>query len=321
MSVKPDISLIVPVYNVEPYLTECVESIRRQDFDAFEVLLVDDGSTDGSSRICDLMASGDSRFRVIHRQNGGTSVARNAGVAAARGRYIAFMDSDDVIHTSYLSRLYQIAVDSDADIAMVKFAEGESLDFSKMSLSEKHVAKLSPTVALERTLYQDGLDTSPCCKLYRRHLFESFSFIPGILYEDLDFISRILPSVNKVAVSDDVLYYYRHRKGSNIGSFTLKRLDVLDVTENICKRVEQYSESLQLAARDRRLSAAFNMFILLGANGYGDSPASARCWDMIRSLRGGELFNGKVRLKNKLGVLLSYGGRRLFSLISRIVIL
>lgn len=85
MSVKPEISLIVPVYNVEPYLTECVESIRRQDFDAFEVLLVDDGSTDGSPRICDLMASGDSRFRVIHRQNGGTSVARNAGVAAAGG--------------------------------------------------------------------------------------------------------------------------------------------------------------------------------------------------------------------------------------------
>lgn len=154
MSVKPEISLIVPVYNVEPYLTECVESIRRQDFDAFEVLLVDDGSTDGSPRICDFMASSDSRFRVIHRQNGGTSVARNAGVAAARGRYIAFTDSDDVIHTSYLSRLYQIITDSDADIAMVKFAEGESPDFSKMSLSEKPVAQLSPMVALERTLYQ-----------------------------------------------------------------------------------------------------------------------------------------------------------------------
>lgn len=150
-------------------------------------------------------------------------------------------------------------------------------------------------------------------------MFDKEQFIPDLLYEDLDFITRILPSVNKVAISDDVLYYYRHRKGSNIGSFTLKRLDVLDVTENICKRVEQYGESMQLAARDRRLSAAFNMFILLVANGYGDSAASDRCWGIIRSLRGGELFNSKVRLKNKLGVLLSYGGRRLFSLISRIV--
>lgn len=319
MNAKPEISLVVPVYNVAEYLAECVESISRQDFDRFEVILVDDGSTDGSSAFCDMVVAGDSRFKVVHQANGGTSVARNTGVAAASGHYIAFMDSDDIIHPSYLSRLYQLANDSGSDIVMVRFAEGVSPDMSRLSLSCKLPLKMSPIEALERTLYQDRLDTGPYCKLYRRHLFRSSGFVPGILYEDLEFITRVLPEVNHVTASDDVLYYYRHREGSNIGSFSLKRLDVLDVTDSICKRVIPYGHSMQLAARDRKLSAAFNMFILLGINGYGDSADSDRCWGIIRSLRGGELLNGKVRLKNKLGVLLSYGGRRVFSFVSRIL--
>lgn len=319
MNEKPAVSLIVPVYNVAQYLGECVESIRRQDFHDFEVLLVDDGSTDGSEVVCDEVASIDLRFRVIHQPNGGTSVARNTGIVAAEGEYIAFMDSDDILHPAYLSRLYALAVGSDADISMVKFAEGSLPDCSRLSLSGKKPVVLSPLEALERTLYQDGLDTGPYCKLYRRSLFERHMFVPGLLYEDLDLITKLLPLANRVVVSDDLLYYYRHRVGSNIGSFSLKRLDVLDVTQDICRRMNAFDRSLQRAARDRRLSAAFNMFILLNRNGYGSTVESDRCWDIVRDLRGGEIVNPRVRLKNKLGVLLSYGGRSFFAFISRLI--
>ncbi len=319
MNEKPAVSLIVPVYNVAQYLGECVEGIRRQDFHDFEVLLVDDGSTDGSETVCDEVASVDPRFRVLHQPNGGTSVARNTGIAAAEGEYIAFMDSDDILHPAYLSRLYALAVGSDADISMVKFAEGSLPDCSRLSLSGKKPVVLSPLEALERTLYQDGLDTGPYCKLYRRSLFERHLFVPGLLYEDLDLITKLLPLANRVVVSDDLLYYYRHRAGSNIGSFSLRRLDVLDVTQDICRRMNAFDRSLQRAARDRRLSAAFNMFILLNRNGYGSTVESDRCWDIVRDLRGGEIVNPRVRLKNKLGVLLSYGGRCFFAFISRFV--
>lgn len=319
MRAKPVVSLIVPVYNVAPYLAECVASIRRQDFSDFEVLLVDDGSTDGSAFLCDEVAASDSRFRVIHRSNGGTSVARNAGIDASSGEYIAFMDSDDVIHPAYLSRLFQLISAGDADIAMVKFAEGNTVDCSRLSLAKSGRLSMSGLEALERTLYQDGLDTSPCCKLFRRAIFDRERFVPGLLYEDLDFITRVLPLVDNVVVSDDILYFYRHRKGSNIGSFSLKRLDVLDVTDGICRRAVSYGRPLQLAARDRRLSAAFNMFVLLNRNGYAGTEESDRCWDIIRELRSGELLNRRVRLKNKAGVFLSYGGKRFFSLISRLL--
>lgn len=319
MRAKPLISLIVPVYNVAQYLAECAESIRRQDFNDFEVLLVDDGSTDGSASMCDDIAASDSRFRVIHQPNGGTSVARNTGIDASSGVYIAFMDSDDIIHPAYLSRLFQLISEYEADIAMVKFAEGRKIDSSRMMLSGGSPEVLSGMEALERTLYQDGLDTAPYCKLFRRSVFDRVRFVPGLLYEDLDLITKVLPMVGKVVVSDDILYFYRHREGSNIGSFSMKRLDVLDVTHDICHRAVKYGKPMQLAARDRRLSAAFNMFVLLNRNGYGDTVASDGCWDIIRDLRSGELSNGKVRLKNKIGVFLSYGGKRFFSLVSKVL--
>ena len=318
MSHEPEISLVVPVYNVAQYIGECLESIRRQDFSDFEVVLVDDGSTDGSAAICDCVAASDSRFRVIHQSNGGSSVARNTGIDASTGRYIAFMDSDDVIHESYISRLYKLAGDSDADIAMFRFAEGELPDMRKLSFAGKTPERITGVDALESTLYQKGLDTSPCCKLFRRHLFDSARFAEGILYEDLDFVTAVTPLAGHVIVSEDVLYFYRHRAGSNIGSFSLRRLDVLSVTESICRRVVPYGVEMQLAARDRRLSAAFNMLVIIARNGYDGSAYSDRCWDIIRELRGGELTNRKVRLKNKCGVLLSYCGRRALSFISRI---
>ena len=114
---RPEISIIVPVYKVEKYLNECIDSILAQTFTDFELILVDDGSPDNCPALCDAAAAKDSRIRVIHKPNGGVSTARNAGLDAARGNWIGFVDSDDVIDKTYYEKLYRAAKQSGAEIA------------------------------------------------------------------------------------------------------------------------------------------------------------------------------------------------------------
>ncbi len=319
MNCEPLISLIVPVYNVAPYLDECVGSILAQDYPRFEVILVDDGSTDGSGEMCDRIAAGNSMVRVVHRCNGGSSAARNAGVDIAAGEYIAFADSDDVLYPSYLSRLYSMISMSGADVAMAGFFESDRWRQGTLEALDEVPVILTCEEALARTLYQDGLNTSPCVKLFRRSLFEQERFPVGTLYEDLDFVVRALCHVDSVAVARDCLYWYRKRPGSNIGSFSMRRLDVLNVTAGLLDLIASRFPALVPAARDRRLSAAFNMFMLLSANGMALSTEAADCWRIIRELRVESLFNPAVRIKNKIGIMLSFSGRRLFSLMCRIL--
>lgn len=312
MNNKPLISVIIPVYNVESYLEECLDSLRDQSLTDFEVVLVDDGSTDMSGSICDAAEAADSRFRTFHCDNGGSSVARNYGIKKSRGRYAAFVDSDDVASPDYLARLYELQQSHDADIAMVRFTRGISLDRRKFRLSHDAPMTVDGEKALELTLYQHGLDSSPCCKLFKRELFEHAMFKPGLLYEDLELIARILPYCRKVTASRDVLYFYRQRPGSNISKFSMKRLDVLDVTRQIEERAE--TDEIAAAARDRRFSANYNMLMLLEKNGLGRSEEAQKCRAVIDRLKKEVALNRKSRLKNRVGALVASLGRRAITL-------
>ena len=119
MEHSPEISIIVPVYNALPYLRPCLDSIASQAFSDWECILVDDGSCDGSELICDEYAARDTRFRVVHRANGGVAAARNTGLAACRGKYIGWVDSDDLIHEGLFQRLHSLIIEHDADVAQV----------------------------------------------------------------------------------------------------------------------------------------------------------------------------------------------------------
>lgn len=303
---SPLVSVIVPVYNVAPFLQECVESLCVQEFDDYEIVLVDDGSTDGSSRLCDDMAAGNEIVSVVHKSNSGLSSARNAGIEVARGRFVTFVDSDDAVHPLYIARLCQLAQSSGADISVVGFVEGSVLAASDMGTADGGFTTIDNVAALGKILYQDGIEPSACGKLFKRELFDSVRFRENILYEDLEFIARAMPQVKTVAYCDDRLYFYRRRPTSILGVFNMRRLDVLDVTREIHER--SMGTPLESAARDRRMSAAFNMLILLGRNGLSRSEESRRCWRLIKELRRGELTDRRVRLKNKLGVMLSYFG-------------
>lgn len=215
---KTAISIIVPVYNAEDYLDKCLASIVSQDFSSYEVILVDDGSEDSSALICDRYSSTDSRFRTVHKVNGGVSSARNAGIMLAKGEYVMFLDSDDRLASSALRHLYEGACGADFVLGgFSAFADGvlnmtispsESMYYDATSLSS------FLDEALGRT--SRSLD-SPWCKLYRRSLLQknSHMFAEGLSYaEDKLFVYGFLLLCASAATVSHVVYEYILRSGS-----------------------------------------------------------------------------------------------------------
>lgn len=323
----PNVSVIVPVWNVERYLSDCLGSIAAQTYADFEVIMVDDGSTDHSAEICGEWQRRDRRFVLVGKENGGLSSARNAGLRAARGKYVAFVDSDDLVAPCYLAVLMELAAQPGRGVACVgmeRFSdeEGRALAAAGSCGARRRgrVCSYTPVEALCSVLYQTGgMVNSACGKLFRSDLLYGVDFKEGILYEDLEWIVRLLermPAGLSVAQRREPLYYYRKRAGSILESFTPRRLDVLEITRQIEQRAEASGNPCVVAAaRDRRFSANFDMFLQMygAARGYGEQMA--HCWEQIRRLRFGSLVDRHVRFKNRLGCLLSLMGRRMCGVI------
>lgn len=306
----PLVSVIVPVYKVESYLHRCVDCILAQTYANLEIILVDDGSPDNCGKICDEYAQKDKCIKVIHKKNGGLSDARNAGLDIAMGEYITFVDSDDWIHFQYVEILLNNLTKADVDISTCSFVRTpeKMLMDSKVSESSYHI--YSSEKAIEQTLYQNRLDNSAWGKLYKKELFNGLRFTVGRLYEDLDFFYKIYDRAVRLVHTDAVLYYYYYRTDSIMGVFNRKRLDVLDITDEIVDYMVKYHPYIVPAAKDRKLSANFNMLVLMSLYKSDDEISIRRCWDNICKLRWESLFNPKVRLKNKLGILVSLFGKK-----------
>lgn len=302
------ISIVIPVYNVSEYVRECLDSVIAQTYTDIEIILVDDGSTDDSGRICDEYASRDSRIKVLHRRNGGPSVARNAALDICRGEYVTFIDADDVVSPQYIEILYKNLKKYGADISTVTYSRFcQMSELPEVYTDEKRYC-FNGVGALEHVLYQNMLDSGTWGKMYDISLFNGKRFIETIWYEDLAIISEIYPNAKIVVHQDCPVYYYRKSNTSIMNRFVLKRADVLDVTDEIERRVSRDFPELLPAARDRRFSANMNILWLMSATGISDDTIVARCWKNIKELRMSSLLNPKVRMKNKIGALTSYGG-------------
>lgn len=317
MSVSPLISVVVPIYNVADYLPKCVDSILAQSYTNIEVLLVDDGSTDDSGQICDAYLSEDSRIRVIHKANGGLSDARNAGLDCCKGEYVTFIDSDDWVHRQYLELLYANLVRFFADISTVKFMRVDDEE-TVTTISDKTLIYDSDE-AISATLYQNKLDNSVCAKLFDIHLFDGLRFKKGIGYEDLQIFYRIYERADRVAYSPSKLYFYRRRGDSYLHTFTMRRVDVLDVVDEMEVYMQTRNPLMLKAVGSRKLSANFNIFMLMAINGVRNDEVESRCWNNICRLRWQSLFDTRVRVKNKLGILASLMGRRVLYALFRII--
>jgi len=309
------ISVIIPAYNAQAYLRECLESVLAQSFSDWEAIIVDDGSTDSTREIAAGFTVRDSRFRLVSTPNGGLSSARNTGIAEARGQWFTYLDSDDTLYPDALARLMAAATEN-VDIVVAGF----NRDRDAVAVTDGSVEIMSGLTALERGLYQRGVSTSACAKLFSRRVADGIAFPDGLYYEDLLYCVETLRRSARVAVIGDVVYYYRDNPSSFINTFSPRRLDVLRVTARVEELLEGDEELLR-AARSRRLSACFNIYGLLAVHDRDGrySDVSCRCWTLIKDYRRDSLFDPRVRLKNKVGILLSYMGPRVFGCLAGMV--
>lgn len=216
------ISVIVPVYNVEPYLHRCVDSILRQTYRNLEVLLVDDGSTDSSGNICEEYARQDPRVTVLHQKNGGQSAARNTGIERAKGACLAFVDSDDFIDSRMLETLYRDLNEQDADVAVIRVKPFEKEEELRAAEIIGTADCISGRDAIRSTLVSDEIGDFPVNKLYRRKLFQGIRYPLGRLMEDQGTTYRIFLQCKKVAYHPVQMYYYYQRPDSTVHHRGLK---------------------------------------------------------------------------------------------------
>ena len=214
------VSVIVPVYKVEDVLRRCIDSVLAQSYGRFELILVDDGSPDRCGEICDAYAAADERVTCLHQANRGVSAARNAGIDAAGGAYIAFVDGDDWISRDFLDRLISLAGERSCDIAVGAFVRTASEDGGRMPSEDAELSVLTTPQALS-ALAEGPLTiplTVPWGKVYRRHLFDGCRFPVGRVHEDIFVAHRLLHRARGVATTSQVLYYYWQRPDSMMGS-------------------------------------------------------------------------------------------------------
>ncbi len=308
---EPLISVVVPVYNAAAFLDQCLESIVAQTYRNLEILVVDDGSTDGSAEMCDYWAERDERVRVIHQPNGGHSAARNAALDVMTGSLVTMVDSDDVLHPGFVSTLLDVMSGNDADIAVCDYIPFSSATVSFPDpITSPVVSHYNQHEALLAVFYQHGLTHSPWARLFKASLFNGLRFPLGIIYEDLAIIYPLLQRCQRVATTSSVLYGYRQHDSNSMRVFSPKRAAVLDVSERLERQMQTDNPQYLAAVRSRLLSAYFNILLLSNQDkGADHRQLQDRCWSGIKRLRWGCLSDRNVRLKNKIGIIASLPGR------------
>lgn len=267
---EPLISIIVPVYNTEKYLEECVQSCVKQSYSNFEIILVDDGSTDGSGQLCEKLAKSDERVLIFHKINGGLSDTRNYGLDKSKGDYIVFVDSDDIISEMMLSTLYKEMNENKADIVscdLAHFVDGDRPFF----VQEYQKTTLLSDDALKELLYQKTISTSSCGKIYKRSSLIENRFVKGQRFEDNDFLFRMVKNSTFIVSTNAKLYGYRHRKKSiTSSSFSKNDFDIIDIGKKIINETEKMSEDVKKAAIAYQCSNAMRIYLTISAEYYNE---------------------------------------------------
>lgn len=229
---RPLVSVIVPVYNMEKYIGRCIDSILSQTYERLEIILVDDGSTDGSGELCDEYAARDQRIMVIHQKNAGQAAARNRALDVMSGEWSAFVDSDDFICKVFIERMLGYAIVYDADIVSCRWKEGKEdrLVSPRKSLEKDNIKVYSGKECYINYFTSKKLPAleSLNVKLFKTALFKDLRFIVGRLMEDMAIMHRLFDRAERVVFADEALYYYFQTVGSTIrGRFNIKKLSAI----------------------------------------------------------------------------------------------
>ena len=311
----PVISVIIPMYNTEAYINDCLDSLVAQTFTDFEAIIIDDGSTDESARIAAGYASSDARFRLIGQPNKGPSEARNTGLKIMRGEYVTFIDSDDCVAPNFLETLFFIAQLHKADVACCSIKNiDEAYKCDGTTPNTSISASLTPEEAARISLYQDSLpDYSAWNKLYKADLWKGKFFPANTIYEDLAVIPEILLGANKVVTTKSHLYFYRKRAGSELATQTgsTKIILLLDIAEDVFEKMKHISKPLYKAARSMLVSASFSI-LMRTSDDEKFAESRKRAIAHIRKYRFGTFFDLRIRMRNRMAILLSNLPRSIF---------
>ena len=250
------ITVVVPVYKVEKYIDRCVTSIINQSYKNLEIILVDDGSPDNCGKICDDYAKKDERIKVIHKENGGLSDARNAGINIAKGKYITFIDSDDYIKYDYVEFLYNLILKNNVKVSIcshtVLYDTGLRIDKETEEFSV-----LDAKTTIKRILYGDSIDISAWAKMYETTLFDDIKYPKGRLFEDSAITCKILSNCEKIAIGSKSKYFYMIRSDSITNeNFNVKKMDLITSTKEMGEYILKKYPDLENAV-NRRIMYAY----------------------------------------------------------------
>lgn len=300
------VSIIIPVYNVEKYLDECMNSILSQTMKDFEVILVDDGSKDNSGIMCDGYAEKDKRVKVLHKSNGGLSSARNFGLDSAIGDYILYVDSDDYISTDYLEQMHNVLSRKEYDMVIantVNFLDGSKPTKEKVD-EESVVEGLTPEEAMENIYYQERFDTNAWAKMMKRNIAQMHRFKEGVLYEDFDIIHEMIFSCKNIAFLSKPKYFYRCRQDSIMNSFfDEKKLYLLDIAEKHVNFIQEHHPRLIPAVYRRYVYSNFHILgRIVFKPEYKEESKQIR--KNILKYSKNVLCNERVSAKEKVGIII-----------------
>ncbi len=313
------VSIIIPVYNVEGYIARCIESVINQTYNKLEIILIDDGSSDNSGKICDEYARKDTRIKVIHKENGGVSSARNAGLDVATGEYIGFVDSDDYIDVNMYECLVNSIKYSGCSIVVCGYHEllGGAIRDVEICEKETSIPGREGIIRLiEDKTYRGYLWN----RLYKRELFDGIKFPETIVMEDLYVNHLLFEKVDKIHLLNKALYYYIRREDS----VTMKRRTKTDVAV-FCYHMDSYKrfaddfKETEKLLNSRRISAAFNVLLNIDANKLQDEYQEVydMAYNLLKSnsylLESEQISAGKIK-KIKLYL----ANKKIFYLLNRL---
>lgn len=317
-----NIYIVIPIYNTKQYLNKCIRSVLNQSYYDIFIILVDDGSTDGSSELCDYYARLDERIHVIHKENGGLSDAKNNGldylykIGAYKDNnsYVSFIDSDDFVDSRYIEHLLKIAIDSNADIVQ----GGYYFYYSDNRCIKKYrnVVKknYSPYEAIECVCYNSGVDVASWGKLYRLKLYNNIRFPVGRLYEDTAVACLLFKKANGIFLDSEPLYYYVQRRDSiaNGVNFSSRKIQFVEVGDEVAKFVIEYNPKLIKAAVVKQIFVRLSTLSqMVNSNFHNDGIIQQYRHFVIKNATC-VLVNCRVPIRTKLGVILICMGWRAF---------
>ncbi len=300
------ISVIIPIYNVEKYLSKCIESVINQTYKNIEIILVDDGSPDNCGKICDEYAKIDSRIKVIHKKNGGISDTRNIGIDNSNGKYITFIDSDDYVTNDYIEYLYYILKEEKVDISCCNF-ELIYDNNKKIEVNDEKekIFCYSQIEALKELLYQKNIDNSIWGKLYKKEKFDNIRFPYGEIYEDYAVFYKILLECDKVAYSNLKKYIYLRREKSILTSdFGEKDFFMIDVSKEMYKNIISKYPFLEDALNSRIINMDFYLLRRMDKKVYPKEYKTLV--NDVKNRRRRVSKDKKIKLKTKIGIYISY---------------